>query len=145
MQVQVTTLQDGLDRYGIKHAAGSGSITTITNNGRIETKQSTSNGAGYPIFNGSTIGDIVNSGQIYSNSKVAIANTKNGTINKIENTATGDIWSVRKYTIQNNNTIGTITNAGMIRSSKEQAIRNASNDSSVPTITLIENKSGATI
>ena len=135
----------GLDRYGIKHAAGSGSITTITNNGRIETKQSTSNGAGYPIFNGSTIGDIVNSGQIYSNSKVAIANTKNGTINKIENTATGDIWSVRKYTIQNNNTIGTITNAGMIRSSKEQAIRNASNDSSVPTITLIENKSGATI
>ncbi|WP_435114382.1 autotransporter domain-containing protein [Candidatus Pelagibacter bacterium nBUS_36] len=136
---------DGLDRYGIQHAAGSGSITTITNNGRIETKQSTTNGAGYPIFNGSTIGDIVNSGQIYSNSKVAIQNTKSGTINKIENTATGNIWSKQKYTIQNFNTIGTITNAGMIRSSKEQAIRNATNASSVPTITLIENKSGATI
>ena len=135
----------GLERFGIRHDAGSGSITTITNNGRIETQQSTSNGAGYPIFNDSTIGDIVNSGQIYSNSKLAIANMKNGTINKIENTATGDIWSLQKYTIQNFNTIGTITNAGMIRSSKEQAIRNATNASSVPTITLIENKSGATI
>ena len=136
---------DGLDRYGIQHAAGSGSITTITNNGRIETKQSTTNGAGYPIFNGSTIGDIVNSGQIHSNSKIAIHNTKRGTINKIENTATGDIFSKQKYTIQNFNTIGTITNAGTIKSSKEQAIRNATNASSVPTITLIENKSGATI
>ena len=136
---------DGLDRYGIQHAAGSGSITTITNNGRIETKQSTTNGAGYPIFNGSTIGDIVNSGQIHSNSKIAIHNTKSGTINKIENTATGDIFSKQKYTIQNFNTIGTITNAGTIKSSKEQAIRNATNASSVPTITLIENKSGATI
>jgi len=135
----------GLDRYGIRHGAGSGSITTITNNGRIETKQSTTNGAGYPIFNGSTIGDIVNSGQIYSNSKLAIANADAGTISKIENTANGNIWSVQKYAIQNLNTIGTITNAGMIRSSKEQAIRNAANDSG-DTITLIENTtSGATI
>jgi hypothetical protein len=136
----------GLDRYGIRHGTGSGSITTITNNGLIETKQSTTNGAGYPIYNNSTIGDIVNSGQIYSNSKVAIQNGSAGTISKIENTATGDIWSLQKYTIQNRNTIGTITNAGMIRSSKEQAIRNTTTDLSVvPTITLIENKSGATI
>ena len=135
----------GLERFGIRHGTGTGSITTITNNGLIETKQSTTNGAGYPIFNDSTIGDIVNSGQIYSNSKLAIQNGSAGTISKIENTATGNIWSVRKYTIQNLNTIGTITNAGMIRSSKEQAIRNVVNDSSVPTITLIENKSGATI
>ena len=137
--------ENGLDRYGIRHAAGSGTITTITNNGRIETRQSTTNGAGYPIFNGSTIGDIVNSGQIYSNSKLAITNADAGTISKIENTANGNIWSVQKYAIQNLNTIGTITNAGMIRSSKEQAIRNAVNDSG-DTITLIENTtSDATI
>ncbi len=138
----------GLERFGIRHGTGSGSITTITNNGRIETQQDSSNGAGFPIQNDSTIGDIVNSGQIYSNSKLAIGNSKNGTINKIENTATGNIWSVRKYTIQNFNTIGTITNAGMIRSSKEQAIRNTitTGGPAVPTITLIENTtSGATI
>ena len=133
----------GLDRYGIRHGAGSGSITTITNNGRIETKQSTTNGAGYPIFNGSTIGDIVNSGQIYSNSKLAIANADAGTISKIENTATGDIYARREYAIGNGNTIGTITNAGMIRAGIGQTIYNKG---SGDTITLIENTtSSATI
>ena len=66
-----------------------------------------------------------------------------GTIGKIENTATGNIWSVKDFTITNLNTIGTISNAGMIRSSKDQAIRNTG---SGDTITLIENTtSGATI
>ncbi len=134
----------GLDRYGIQHSSGSGTITTITNNGRIETRQSTNNGHGLPISNSSTIGDIVNSGNIISNSRSAIYNWNLGTISKIENTATGTISSVREYAIGNLNTIGTITNAGMIKSSQEQAISNAANDSG-DTITLIENTTGATI
>ncbi len=132
----------GLDRKGIVNGGG-GSITTITNNGRIETKQSSSSGSGLPITNSGNIGEIINSGQIYSNSKNTIKNWDYGTIDKIENTATGNIWSAKDFTIINRNTIGTISNAGMIRSSKDQAIRNTG---SGDTITLIENTaSGATI
>ena len=43
----------GLTRVGIKNGAG-GSITTIANNGRIETRQSTNFGYGYPITNSGT-------------------------------------------------------------------------------------------
>ena len=132
----------GLDRYGILNGVG-GSITRITNNGRIETRQSTNKGHGLPISNNGTIGDIVNSGQIYSNSRSAIYNWSDSTISKIENTATGNIWAKREYAIGNKSTIGTITNAGMIRSTKEQTIRNAGSGA---TITLIENTtSGAMI
>ena len=131
----------GLDRLGITNQAG-GSVTTITNNGRIETRQSTNSGFGYPITNSGTMGDIVNSGDIFSNSRAAIYNWS-GTISKIENTATGDIYAKREYAIGNSNTIGTITNAGMIRAGKGQTIKNSG---SGDTITLIENTtSSATI
>ena len=132
----------GLNRKGIRNGGG-GSITRITNNGLIETNQSSSSGSGLPITNSGNIGEIINSGQIYSNSKNTIKNWDYGTIDKIENTATGNIWSAKDFTITNLNTIGTISNAGMIRSSKDQAIRNTG---SGDTITLIENTtSGATI
>ena len=113
----------GLDRLGITNQAG-GSVTTITNNGRIETRQSTNSGYGYPITNSGTIGDIVNSGDIFSNSRASIYNWS-GTVSKIENTATGDIYAKREYAIGNSNTIGTITNAGMIRAGKGQTIKNS--------------------
>ena len=117
--------------------------TTITNNGRIETRQSSNFGYGYPINNLGTIGDIVNSGDIFSNSRAAIYNWSPGTISKIENTATGDIYAKREFAIGNSNTIGTITNAGMIRAGKGQTIKNSG---SGDTITLIENTtSSATI
>jgi len=124
----------GLTRVGIKNGTG-GSITTITNNGRIETRQSTNNGYGYPITNSGTIGDIVNDGYIHSNSRGSIYNWS-GTVSKIENTADGDIWAKRQYAIGNGGTgtIGTITNAGTIRASQEQTIKNSGD-----TITLIEN------
>jgi len=132
----------GLHKKGIRNGGG-GSITRITNNGLIETNQSSSSGSGLPITNSGNIGEIINSGQIYSNSKNTIKNWDYGTIGKIENTATGNIWSAKDFTIINRNTIGTISNAGMIRSSKDQAIRNTG---SGDTITLIENTtSGATI
>ncbi len=131
----------GLDRLGITNQAG-GSVTTITNNGRIETRQSSNFGFGYPITNSGTMGDIVNSGDIFSNSRAAIYNWS-GTISKIENTATGDIYAKREYAVGNSNTIGTITNAGMIRAGKGQTIKNSG---SGDTITLIENTtSSATI
>ena len=131
----------GLDRVGITNQAG-GSITTITNNGRIETRQSTNSGYGYPITNSGTIGDIVNSGDIFSNSRASIYNWS-GTVSKIENTATGDIYARREFAIGNSNTIGTITNAGMIRAGKGQTIKNSG---SGDTITLIETTtSSATI
>ncbi|MDP6878576.1 MAG: hypothetical protein QGI18_08255, partial [Candidatus Marinimicrobia bacterium] len=132
----------GLERIGILNNEG-GSITTITNNGRIETRQSSNFGYGYPINNLGTIGDIVNSGDIFSNSRASIYNWSPGTVSKIENTATGDIYAKREFAIGNGNTIGTITNAGMIRAGIGQTIKNSG---SGDTITLIENTtSSATI
>ena len=61
----------GLDRIGILNNEG-GSVTTITNNGRIETRQSSNFGYGYPITNSGTIGDLVNDGYIHSNSRGSV-------------------------------------------------------------------------
>ena len=112
-----------LERYGIFHNTGSGTITKIDNKGTIEVNETGSGGVGTAIFNKSTIDLIENSGTIKSNTRNAIANGSGGVINKIDNT--GTIWSVQRWTIKNiTGTITTITNSGTIKTNDEAAIRN---------------------
>ena len=114
-----------LDRYGIFHNTGSGSLMEIIieESAKIEVKETGSSGIGTAIFNKSTIGDINNAGTIKSNTKNAIANGAGGVINKIDNT--GTIHSVQRWAIKNiTGQIGEIDNSGTIKSDDEVAIRN---------------------
>ena len=104
-----------LERYSIYHNTGTGSITSINNNGTMGVYENGASSTGTVILNKSTIGNINNAalGTMTSSGRNTIANGAGGVITKIDND--GKIESDNKWTIKNiTGHIGEIDNSGTI-------------------------------
>ncbi|SVA59597.1 uncharacterized protein METZ01_LOCUS112451, partial [marine metagenome] len=104
-----------LERYSIYHHTGTGSITSINNNGTMGVYENGASSTGTVIWNKSTIGNINNaaSGTMTSSGRNTIVNGAGGVITKIDND--GTIESDNKWTIKNiTGHIGEIDNSGTI-------------------------------